>query len=238
VKSLSRIRSKLASLQLSPLTREVRDEHLTYLSVIKLRRMERALARVSRLSGGADFLEFGVALGGSAIVVANAAVKAGGRFMGFDVFGMIPPPTSEKDDTKSRQRYEVIASGKSQGIAGDRYYGYRDDLYGDVVRAFGRHGLEVDGKRVSLKKGLFQDTWSDRQPGPIAFAHIDCDWYDPVKFCLESIADQMLPNGIIVLDDYHDYGGCKTAVDEFLKARSDFAMEDGENPMLVRSRLS
>jgi asparagine synthase (glutamine-hydrolysing) len=45
----------------------------------------------------------------------------------------------------------------------------------------------------------------------------------------------MSANGIVIIDDYHDYGGCKTAVDEFLAARPDFAMEFGPNPFLVKA---
>ena len=105
-----------------------------------------------------DVAEFGMALGGSAIVLARHATRRGRGFHGFDVFGMIPPPTSEKDDDKSRDRYRKIATGESRGLGGDLYYGYRDDLYADVCRSFTRFGLEIDNSTVSLHKGLFEET--------------------------------------------------------------------------------
>jgi asparagine synthase (glutamine-hydrolysing) len=37
------------------------------------------------------------------------------------------------------------------------------------------------------------------------------------------------------LDDYHDYGGCRTATDEFLAAHSDFQMENDVTALLRRS---
>jgi len=37
----------------------------------------------------------------------------------------------------------------------------------------------------------------------------------------------MSPGGLIVLDDYHDYGCARTAVDEFVAARRDFTFELG-----------
>ena len=52
----------------------------------------------------------------------------------------------------------------------------------------------------------------------IAFAHIDCDWYDPVKLCLARIVPRLSAGAYVVLDDYNDYGGCRRAVDEFLQA--------------------
>lgn len=183
-----------------------------------------------------DILEFGVALGGSAIVLA-AHAREGRRFHGFDVFGMIPPPTSEKDDQKSKERYETIASGQSVGIGGDAYYGYKDNLFEEVKASFARHGRPVDGDAVQLHKGLFEETWPRISIDEIAFAHIDCDWYDPVVYCLTAVADKLSVGGVLLIDDYNDYGGARTAVDEFLARRPDFSLEPGANPILrKRSR--
>lgn len=216
--------------RVSPLARAVTAEGLTYLSPAKLRRLERALDSVGDVPG--DFAEFGVALGGSAILIASRA--QGRRFHGFDLFGMIPPPSSDKDDDKSRERYDAIRSGQSRGINGETYYGYRDDLYSEVKANFARHGVSVDGERIVLHKGLFEDTLPGAQIEAIAFAHIDCDWYDPVSYCLRSIGPKLNPGGAILIDDFHDYGGCRTAVEEFLVTHPEFAFEDGPNPVLRR----
>ena len=44
----------------------------------------------------------------------------------------------------------------------------------------------------------------------------------------------MSPGGVILIDDYHDYGGCRTAVEEFLAGNPDYRFEDGANPILRR----
>jgi hypothetical protein len=151
------------------------------------------------------------------------------------IAGGIPPPTSEKDDVKSKDRYEKIASGKSSGLGGDEYYGYRDNLYDDVCRSFAKYGLDVDSSNVDLHKGLFENTMPNAKMERMAFAHIDCDWYDPVMYCLNKVADRLSQNGVILIDDYHDYGGCRTATDEFLRQRGDFTFDDGENVILRRT---
>jgi O-methyltransferase len=214
---------------LSSVSRQVLKERLTYLAIPKFERLENALKETQHLKG--DLIEFGIALGGSAIVMAQAA-KPDRRFIGFDVFAMIPEPTSDKDDEKSKKRYETIKSGKSSGIDGDTYYGYQEDLYGIVSASFAKYGVPVDGDRIQLIKGLFEDTWPTTDIQSIAIAHLDCDWYDPVKYCLAVCADKMLPGGQIIIDDYHAYGGCRTAVDEFLAERKDYRMEPGRNPIL------
>lgn len=224
------LRNVISGHGLDRTTRAVLDEGLTYLAPAKLRRIQQALAAADALPGG--YAEFGVALGGSAILIARHA--QGRRFDGFDVFEMIPEPSSEKDDAKSRQRYATIRSGRSRGLAGQTYYGYRPDLYQDVCDSFARYGVPVGSNGVTLHRGLFEATWPLAGVEQLAFAHIDCDWYDPVAYCLAAVEAVLVPGGVIVIDDYHDYGGCRTAVDEFLASHADFTLEDGANPILRR----
>jgi O-methyltransferase len=230
-----RMRYRWARTRLSKVARAIKDEHLTYLSLERLRNIENSLRTVERTKTPGDFIEFGVALGGSAIMICSH-LSLSRTFHGFDVFGMIPPP-SEGDDAKSKARYEVIISGKSAGIGGEQYYGYRENLYDQVVESFARFGRPVDHETIYLHKGLFQDTWNEYGGASIAFVHIDCDWYEPVKFCLNSIYPHLSIGAHIVIDDYNDYGGCRQATNEFLGIRHDtHIIKSDSNVVLVREQ--
>ena len=74
---------------------------------------------------------------------------------------------------------------------------------------------------VHILPGWFQDTIPNNDFGPIALLHLDCDFYDAVKFCLEKLFDKVVTGGYIVIDDYSSHKGCKLAVDEFSKSRKD-----------------
>ena len=87
-----------------------------------------------------------------------------------DVFGLIPPP-SERDGEDVQARYATIAGGKSKGLGGDTYYGYREDLLGEVRDAFARLGVPVEENDVHLVQGLFEDTVTGDEP--VALAHLD-----------------------------------------------------------------
>ncbi len=207
---LRRVRDVLA---VSATARAVRRRNLTYLSWRSLRQLEDAVDRAGAVQG--DFLECGVALGGSAVVICSR-LPAGRAFHGYDVFSTIPAPSSPKDGTKARERYATIAAGESAGIGGDVYYGYLPDLEGRVravLSEFGVHG------HATLHRGAFADTL--RPAAPIAFAHLDCDWYEPVSTCLERIYPWLAPGGYVLCDDYHSFDGARAAVDEFLAAAPD-----------------
>jgi O-methyltransferase len=225
---LSRLRARR---RLSPTARRVIDERLTYLSAGKLANLEWCAREVQRHDVPGDVVEAGVALGGSAIALADRLTPER-AFDGYDVFGTIPPP-SERDGADAHERYDVIAAGGSTGIGGDPYYGYVDDLYDRVVASFRAHGVEP-GERVRLHRGLFENTL--HPSGALALVHIDSDWYDPVRLCLERTYPHLSPGAFVVLDDYHDYDGCRTATDEFLADHADLVpVRDRGNLVLRRA---
>lgn len=190
----------------------VRAENLTFLRPPELRDLALAMIDIERNGTPGIVIEAGTALGGSAIVLATA--KAPERPMKvYDVFGLIPEP-GERDGEDVHQRYADITAGKATGHAeGETYYGYREDLLGEVTRSFERRGVAPAARSVELVKGLFQDTV--HVDGPVALANLDGDWYESTKVCLERIAPHVVSGGRIVLDDYDGWSGCREAVDEY-----------------------
>ncbi|GAA1430840.1 hypothetical protein GCM10009616_16480 [Microlunatus lacustris] len=201
--------------------RRVEEEHLSYLSPADLSMLARLVVTLERDGRPGLVVETGTARGGSAIVM--AAAKAPERSMKvYDVFGMIPPP-SEKDGEDVHRRYQRIQEGRSRGVGGELYYGYRDDLYREVQESFARCGVDVADHRVELVRGLFADTLHLDEP--VALAHLDGDWYESTMTCLERLAPLLVPGGRIVLDDYYAWSGCKRAVDEYFADRPGYRLE-------------
>ncbi len=149
----------------------------------------------------------------------------------YDVFGMIPPPT-EDDGEQVAGRYATISEGRATGRDGETYYGYRDDLLGEVTESFARHGVPAPDSRVSLVRGLFQDTITGDEP--VALAHVDGDWYESTMTCLERIAPRLVPGGRIVIDDFHTWAGCAKAVEEYFTGRPGFRVEMRAKVHVVR----
>ena len=204
----------------------VREGGLTYLSESALSDLYETTVRLEESKLEGIIVEAGCALGGSAIVLASA--KSPSRPLSvYDVFGMIPPP-SELDGSDVHERYQVIASGGAEGIAGKKYYGYEENLLEQVRKNFLTSGLDPDVNNIRFVRGLFEDTLHIDQP--VALAHIDGDWYRSVMTCLERIEPRIVPGGIMVIDDYEHWSGCRKAVDEYFAGRSGYQFEQ-------RSRL-
>lgn len=231
-KLLPRMRNAAAKLSLSSTARSVMKARLTYLSARKLRVLERCARQLDREGIHGAFIECGIALGGSAILL-SSLLSPQRNFHGYDVFEMIPPP-GPKDERDSHERYQVIKSGASGGIGGEQYYGYIANLRDVVVDNFSRFGLAVDNKRISLHQGLFEHTLRFEPDARIALAHIDCDWHDPVRLCLERIYAQLAVGGYMILDDYNAYQGCRKATDGFLAEKPDLVLVAGAPNAIIR----
>ncbi len=212
------------------LVKRIRARKLTYLSDRKLCALVNNGRSIEDKNLQGIFLEAGCALGGSAILLASIKRRERPLYV-YDIFGMIPPPTKE-DSEDVHARYKTIVQGESTGIEGDRYYGYIEDLYELVKNNLASFDIECDDQSVTLVKGLVQDTLL--LDAPVAFAHIDVDWYEPVKTCLERVFPRLVPGGSIILDDYHDWGGCRKAADEYFRTVvGQFSLDDSAGSMRI-----
>ena len=191
---------------------KIRSSHLTYCGPPKLENLVEAALRVRQEEVQGVFVEAGVGLGGSAILLAKLKPLTG-RLDLYDIFSMIPPP-GMKDGEDAHRRYEEICTGQSAGLGGKIYYGYMENLLNVVKTNLTEFGLNVEGGDIQFISGLFEDTLHLKDP--VALAHIDCDWYDSVRVCIERLSAYLSPGGIIVFDDYSSYSGCRRAVDEWL----------------------
>ncbi|CAM5515015.1 TylF/MycF/NovP-related O-methyltransferase [Streptomyces fumanus] len=169
-------------------------------------------ARVESAGVPGIFLEAGVAMGGSAIVIAQT--KAADRPLRlYDVFAMMPAP-GDQDDAKSHADHQALLNQVIEREQDRIYHQHVDDLLAFTRENMRRAGVDPEKSRITFVKGLYEDTLVVEEP--VAFAHIDCDWYDSVRLCIERIADRVSVGGIILFDDYVVYSGCRKAVHQWL----------------------
>jgi len=164
-----------------------------------------------------DFVECGVWKGGSSGLMALAQKKFeinGTRKIHlFDSFEGLPQPGHEDGER---------AADYSGGVsAGELISVHQCEAGLDEVRAFLLGKLQIPRNRLVFHKGWFQNSLPDLgpEPGQIALLRLDGDWYGSTKVCLDYLYDRVPIGGIIILDDYFCWEGCKKATDEFRIAR-------------------
>lgn len=70
--------------------------------------------------------------------------------------------------------------------------------------------------RLHFVKGPVEETLPEKAPAQIALLRLDTDWYESTRHELEHLIPRLVPNGVLIVDDYGHWRGSRKAVDEFL----------------------
>ena len=178
----------------------------TMLSYLRLSKLYEAASSLEKEGIDGSFVECGVCNGGSAGIIAAVAKHNNNRHIWlFDSWEGLPEPGEVDIDYKERKGEKALAVGSEEKV--------RELLY---------KKLKLHIKVNHLVKGWFNDTLPAHKKdiGKIALLHLDCDWYESVKFCLNELYDNVVTEGFIFIDDYGHWRGCKEAVDEFIEKRN------------------
>lgn len=129
----------------------------------------------------------------------------------FDSFEGLPEPEARHDGPIGLEYSKDGGSGRLQSIG--RCVSPLENvqrLLGEIIR----YPLELTHYHV----GWFQDTVPKDADSieRIALLRLDGDWYESTKICLDGLGHKVGSGGIVVLDDYGKFPGCRKATDEYL----------------------
>jgi len=151
---------------------------------------------VRMASGEADLAEVGVYKGGTARIIARAAIR-GGKLHLFDTFSGMPPCDQKRD---------MHREGNFADTSLEAVKSFLSDLQG-----------------VEFYPGFFPKTTAMMsREQKFSFVHIDADIYRSVMDCCEFFFPRLLADGILLFDDYGAIScpGAKAAVDEYFSRHS------------------
>jgi hypothetical protein len=174
-----------------------------------------------------SFVECGVWKGGAIGMMALANLRHGRlrrHLHLFDAFQEICEPDAAVDGERALREVREFArksghdKGKLQPVSGvyDRFGGpgtleENRQLLGTIIG--------YPKEFIHYHVGWFQNTIpADHQNiGSIAILRLDGDWYASTKVCLEYLFEKVVRGGVVIIDDYGTYEGCKRALDEYMK---------------------
>lgn len=176
--------------------------------------LESAVRHVVQNCAG-DFVECGVARGGSMMAIAYTLLDLGvtdrDLFL-YDTFEGMPEP-----DEHDRGRF---------GEPAHRSWRKRRDASGQSTWI--NHGVEevrrnlvltgYPERRIHFIKGKVEDTLpKSAPPGSIALLRLDTDWHASTKVELDHLYPRLVRGGILIVDDYFRWQGARKATDEYLE---------------------
>ena len=172
-----------------------------------------------------DFIEIGVHRGGTAGVLAHV-LKGQDRMLHlFDRWGDLPEPTAKdgfRADEYRRDRIpEKLADLRDRPPLPDAKQLIHTDF-----------GFPESSTRYW--EGWYSDTFPAYDGDRVAFASVDCDYYESVRDSLAFLTPLLAPGATIVLDDYSTWPGAKAAADEWLGGRAARLYPMPTGPAVIR----
>ena len=159
-----------------------------------------------------DFVECGVWKGGSSAAIArtlNYLGKSDRILWMYDTFEGMSSPTDSDVDFNGQTAVRLL---NEQDIAQPASIWCRSPL--DEVK---QTMLDTGYRQQNIRfvAGKVEDTLSQSAPENIALLRLDTDWYESTRYELEVLFPLLSDGGVLIVDDYGHWQGCRKAVDEY-----------------------
>jgi O-methyltransferase len=178
----------------------------TMISRERLAQNLKSVEHIEASSISGDIVEIGVWKGGSmlSMVLKYATYQKKERhFHLYDTFTGMTPPTENDFDHNGNHASTIFHMPSVKA----------ECPYSDVLRLFNKFSLN-DISNIHFHVGdIMKNTYV---PERIAILRLDTDFYDSTKHELETFYPAVASGGIVMIDDYGHWKGCRKAVDEFL----------------------
>jgi hypothetical protein len=167
-----------------------------------------------------DFGECGVWRGGSVLAMLLTLQELGVEDRDvylFDTFEGMPPPSEHDTSAYVPPAQESWDEAERSGT---RIY---DDIFAAEVfdEATLRETVLGSGypeERIHFVRGRVEDTLPAGAPDSFALLRLDTDWYESTKHEMEHLYPRLQPGGVLIVDDYGFWEGCRRAVDEYFES--------------------
>jgi len=172
-----------------------------------------AVKYLSRNQVEGDFVECGVWRGGSMMAAMLTLLQLGDtsrHFYLYDTYEGMTPPTN-KDVTHNNDSASDLLAMSEKDKEGRSYWCVAG--LNDVQRNVFSTGYPKD--KIHFIKGRVEDTLPATLPGRIALLRLDTDWYESTYHELTHLYPLLCSNGVLIIDDYGFWQGCRKAVDDY-----------------------
>lgn len=160
-----------------------------------------------------DIVECGVWKGGNMVLVAHILkkLKVLRHLWLYDTFeGMTKPSKFDKSKRSGKALHKFLI--KKNGVnSSDWCYSSLNEVKKNL-----RH-TKYPEKMIKYIKGPVENTLNNYQPSKISILRLDTDWYLSTKKELKILYPKLVKSGVLIIDDYGHWDGCKKACDEYFK---------------------
>jgi hypothetical protein len=75
-------------------------------------------------------------------------------------------------------------------------------------------------QRIHFVRGPVEKTLPQSAPDRLALLRLDTDWYESTRHELIHLYPSLSSGGVLIVDDYGEWDGCRRAVDEYFASEA------------------
>jgi O-methyltransferase len=162
-------------------------------------------------------VECGAWRGGSAMMMAKTLLHYGisdRKIYLYDTYEGMSEPTENDTDIKGSKASELLKEQNKNIATSVWCYASIEDVEANMART------KYPAENIVYVKGMVENTIPAQSPeGNIAVLRLDTDWYASTLHELQHLYPQLVADGVLVIDDYGHWQGCRKAVDEYFTGK-------------------
>ena len=127
----------------------------------------------------------------------------------YDTYEGMSEPTLMDKSIDGRSADEQLAAANKDEATSVWCYSTLEEVEQNVL------STGYPAANLHFVKGKVEDTIPQTMPDKIALLRLDTDWYESTKHELIHLFPRLVVGGILIIDDYGHWEGCRKAVDEY-----------------------
>ena len=163
-----------------------------------------------------DVVECGVWRGGSMFAAARSLLHFGDwsrRLWLYDTFEGMSIPTERDVDMSGVPARELLINDDIHDPKGVWCLSTLEEVKKHLEESC------YPEKQICYIEGKVEQTLPETTPEKISILRLDTDWYESTRCELEYLFPLLSSGGILIIDDYGHWQGCRKAVNEYFSSR-------------------
>lgn len=161
-----------------------------------------------------DFVECGVWRGGSSVAMLRTLLATGTKdreLWLYDTFEGMSQPTDHDVDCFGRDAADLLSEQQDRTAADSVWCeASLQDVQANINKC------NYPAEQIHYVAGKVEDTIPNQIPDAISLLRLDTDWFDSTWHELVHLYPRLVSGGVLIIDDYGHWQGCREAVDQYL----------------------
>ena len=184
----------------------------TMTSVERLYAVYKSIEYILKNNISGDYVECGVWKGGSSMMIALTLLKyniTDRKIYLYDTYEGMSEPIDYDINHKNGLAKNKYAKTKNKKSGSDWCRSEINEVKNNL------YSTGYPKENIIFVKGKVEETIPEIIPEKIALLRLDTDWYESTKHELEHLYPLLSGKGVLIIDDYGHWLGCRKAVDEY-----------------------